>query len=517
MNKKKGGKCSAVIDIGSHLLRMRIAQLKKGEIAEIDRLEYPLHLGHEVFNEGTISFESLRELSRILHGYTETMEGYGVDQVRVVATTALRESKNRAYVVDQLKIQNDLNVQVLEDDQEKTLIYSEMLRSLHEMNDPKIDDALLTYIGTGSIGIALFDGKNVAYSQSVPVGSLKLRDVLYSAQEDSEDFHVVMEEYLDAIVERIAVSMPRKQVSGLVLSGSDVELVARVLGLRPEQDRYILSIQQAGALYQTIRPLSTEKISDRLGITEEEADILYSALSIVSRLFRFSTAEYIILPVVNLWDGIMRQMLIPKSIDAYYQHLRNGALTCAEAIAEKYGCPRDHAQLVRKFAAKIFDKTKAVHGLPPYYRLVLELAAILHDCGHYVNTKLHTRSTFDLVKNFDIYGLTARSMRLVAYVGSYNEFNAPRLEDWNFSDLDEQEKISASKLVAIFRLANSLDKSQKQKLVDIKVRMEHNRLLVSGETNEDTHLEKWAFAQCSPFFKEVFGIDPELTIRLPMI
>ena len=38
-----------------------------------------------------------------------------------------------------------------------------------------------------------------------------------------------------------------------------------------------------------------------------------------------------------------------------------------------------------------------------------------------------------------------------------------------------------------------------------------------GETNEDTHLEKWAFAQCSPFFKEVFGIDPELTIRLPMI
>ena len=149
-------------------------QLKKGEIAEIDRLEYPLHLGHEVFNEGTISFESLRELSRILHGYTETMEGYGVDQVRVVATTALRESKNRAYVVDQLKIQNDLNVQVLEDDQEKTLIYSEMLRSLHEMNDPKIDDALLTYIGTGSIGIALFDGKNVAYSQSVPVGSLKL-------------------------------------------------------------------------------------------------------------------------------------------------------------------------------------------------------------------------------------------------------------------------------------------------------------------------------------------------------
>lgn len=125
MNKKKGSKSGAVIDIGSHMLKMRIAQLKKGEVVEVDRLEYPLHLGHEVFNDGKISFESLRELSRILHGYVETLEGYGVDQVRVVATTALREAKNRAYVVDQLKIQNDLTVQVLEDDQEKTLIYSE--------------------------------------------------------------------------------------------------------------------------------------------------------------------------------------------------------------------------------------------------------------------------------------------------------------------------------------------------------------------------------------------------------
>ena len=108
MNKKKGGKCGAVIDIGSHLLKMRIAQLKKGEIAEVDRLEYPLHLGHEVFNEGKISFESLRELSQILQGYAEVMESYGVDQIRAVATTALREAQNRAYVIDQLKIQNDL-------------------------------------------------------------------------------------------------------------------------------------------------------------------------------------------------------------------------------------------------------------------------------------------------------------------------------------------------------------------------------------------------------------------------
>ena len=517
MNKKKAAKIGAVIDIGSHMLKMRVAQMRKGEIVDVDRLEYPLHLGHEVFHEGKISFKSLRELSGILHGYSEVMAGYGVDQVKVVATTALREAQNRAYVVDQLKIQNDMTVNVLEDDQEKTLIYSEMLASMQAAQTAPLGDALLSYIGTGSIGIALYDGKNVVYSQSIPIGSLKLRDMLFSSENESENFHVVMEEYLDAIMERVARSLHHVQVSNMVFTGSDVGLIARVCGVQEEGGRYIISNQKILSLYQKVTPLSPEKISLQYGVTEEEADILYSALSIYSRLLRFSKAEYVVLPIVDLWDGIMRQMLVPNSIETYEKHLSSSAIACAESIAEKYGCPKGHSDLVRRFAGKIFDKTKAIHGLPARYRLFLELAAILHDCGHYVNTKLHSRSTFDLVKNFDLYGLTTREMRVIAYVASYNEFNTPNLKDWGFTMLDDQQQVLVSKLVAIFRLANSLDKSQKQKFTDIKVRMEQNRLLVTVESNEETHLEKWAFSACAPFFQEVFGIDPELTVRLPMI
>lgn len=66
-----------------------------------------------------------------------------------------------------------------------------------------------------------------------------------------------------------------------------------------------------------------------------------------------------------------------------------------------------------------------------------------------------------MVKNFDLYGLTASQMRLIAYVASYNEFNVPNMEEWALSQLDEQQKLVVSKLVAIFRLANSLDKSQR--------------------------------------------------------
>ena len=54
MNRKKSSKAAAVIDIGSNMIKMGISQIQKGEITQLDYLEYPLSLGHEVFAEGKI-------------------------------------------------------------------------------------------------------------------------------------------------------------------------------------------------------------------------------------------------------------------------------------------------------------------------------------------------------------------------------------------------------------------------------------------------------------------------------
>ena len=109
MPKHKGGKVAAVIDIGSSDVKMQISQVKNKEIIPLDTLEYPLKLGHEVFNYGKISFECLRELSHILTGYSNVMKEYGVDQYKVVGTTALREAQNKEFIQEeQLRIAEEL-------------------------------------------------------------------------------------------------------------------------------------------------------------------------------------------------------------------------------------------------------------------------------------------------------------------------------------------------------------------------------------------------------------------------
>ena len=372
-------KVAAIIDIGSNMIKMRIAQLKKGEVITIDTLEYPLNLGHEVFTFGKISFESLRELSKVLHGYSNIMKEYGTTQYKVVATTALRDAQNRSYVIDQLKIQNDISVQVMEDDQEKTLIYSEILKCVNNIHH-KNENTLISYIGAGTIGFAVYNGKHMIFSQNIPMGALKLHDILGNIQKITDDFYTVVEEYLYSIISHIRIPFT-KEISNLILTGNEIQLIARICDINLTNGLYVIPLNTLNRLYVKLRSMSNEKISLQYGITEDSAELLYSALAIYISLIKITSCNIITAPRIELWDALTRQMLIPKSGETYFKHVRENAISCANQIAKSYNCSQKHSDNIRKFACKIFDKMKGLHGLDQRKRLLLELAAILHDSG----------------------------------------------------------------------------------------------------------------------------------------
>ncbi len=517
MNRKKNSRQAAVIDIDSNLLKMRIAQLRKNAISDLDRLEKPVRLGHEVFTTDKISFESLRELSELLKGYGEVMKEYDVGPYRVVATTALREAKNRSFVVDQLKIQNDMTVEVLEENQEKALIYSKVLEYLGRAQGKRKESALIAYIGAGTIGFAVYDGAKMIFSQNIPMGSIKLHDMLSGVENDTDNFYAVVEEYLDTVMGHIAIPTETGQVTNLVLTGGGIQLIARVCNVDTSGESFEIGTDRLKELFRQICSAPQEKIGIRYNLAEESADLLYSSLAIAIRLMDFSTSDKVIFPKAELWDALIHHMLVPKSETMFREQIRASAISCAQNIATAYHCNRAHSECIRKFACKIFDKMKGFHGLDGRERLLLELAAILHECGYYVAVKQHLLNSFDLIKDMDIYGMTDEEMLIAAYVARYNDDDVPSYEEPGIDGLSDEKRLVVAKLVAIFRLANALDKSQKQKLKDISVRQENNRLMISAKSDADLLLEKWAFAQCAPFFQEVFGLHPELSIQSGLI
>lgn len=67
------------------------------------------------------------------------------------------------------------------------------------------------------------------------------------------------------------------------------------------------------------------------------------------------------------------------------------------------------------------------------------------------------------------------------------------------------------KLVAILRLANALDRSQKQKLQSLTVRLKEEILTLTGVSDEDMHLEQWALRNALPSLRRYLALSPSLS------
>ena len=516
MNKKSTASPAAVIEIGTKGVRMRISQLVKSQPKTLDRLEYPVSIDHDVFETGAISFDSLRELSSALSKFSDALLSYNIEKPKVVSGSALLEARNRALVVDQLKVRNNVDVTVLDSSQEKAYIFSELQKKLVNENSVQEGNTLIAHIGSGSIGLMVYDGSKAVYYQNVPMGALKLHDVLGNLRRKADGFHFILEEYMDTVLNRMNVS--GFEIKNLVLTGSQIEQISKLCNSKSQGSVFHINTEKLKELYDSVRSLSAESIARRYSITESQASLLYTALFIYRGLMRFAPqAEEILSPPVDITESVMRYTLTPKADNEWSIYLRENTISCAETTAAAFNCDMAHSQLISQYACKLFDKMKKVHGLDTSKRLILELAAILHSCGSYVSVRQHNRCTFDIIRGMDLFGLSSAEVLEVAMVaGSVsNYFNME--EEPELSAVSQGEKIVISKLSAIFRLANAMDKSHLKKLRNIKMTLEDDRVLIRAESSYNTLLERWSFEESSRFFKDVFGLSPELAIKFDMI
>lgn len=502
---KRASKTVSVVELGSSMVRMGVYQAGKSGLVCIDRLEYPLRLGHEVFTQGRISVATVREMSGILRGFSQVMKEYGVSEYRAFATTALREADNRAYVLDQLRIQNNLAVEVLEDGEESALVYAELLRS------PLLEDgSLLSYIGTGSLGVAVCEGRTVVQMGNITIGFLKLGEMLRSVMDQTTHFHRVLEEYVETNFRRLTLRLGDRTFRHLVLAGRELETFASLCGVQPENGAYILTRDRLEGLYGQIKDLHTSAIARQFSLAEETAGHLLPMLAIYLRMLEFTQADRIVAPCVHMMDSMAGQMLLPAEKQYFETVYREGALASARGLASRRSSDTVHADRVCSYAVLLFNKLKKLHGISGRRLLLLECAALLHEAGYNLNEKDPSLATYDLVKQAYLFGLKEEETCLIAEVARYGDVRQALSAR---ADLPGKQRLMVDKLAAIMILADALDESHHGKIEELKIRLEEERLVISAKGREDMLLEKWAVGECAPFFADVFGVEPVFLMR----
>lgn len=511
MNRKKSSN-GAVIDIGSNNVKLTISQYSNDIIKQIEKSIYPIALGHEAFNYGKISVEKIKELSKALKGFSNILKEYQITQIKIIATSVFREAENAAYVADQLKIQNDMTVEVLENDEEKSLIYFDILRRLKTQKS-NLGTILFSYIGTGTIGIAIYKNDRFIFSRNFPFGSLKLKEILTDKTEVSDNIFVAMNEYINTLVDRLVIPVENKNIDNIIIVGSRVNYISKFTNSQLIDNITKISRDNFNTLYNDLQNLSIDAICLKYDMDKQTAEMFCTTVVICSHILNLTKCKNILAPEYSISDALIRQMIFPKEKSDFDKHIYDSAVSCAKVLAEKYGCNAKHSNCVSQYACEIFDKLKKVHGMGIKKRLALEIACIMGDCGIFLNTNDMLLSTFNIIKNSDIYGLSEEDVFFIANTARYDGTYTPSINDTLFSSLSPKNRLAVSKLTAISSLAKALDKAQLQKFSSFSVKLQDDILTITVSSLDNVYLEKISFNQCKNFFKEVFGVTPKLIVK----
>ena len=149
---------------------------------------------------------------------------------------------------------------------------------------------------------------------------------------------------------------------------------------------------------------------------------------------------------------------------------------------------------------------KNYHGLNKKDRLLLSVAAITHDVGKYINVVGHYNHSYEIIRSSEIVGLSSHDMEIIANTTKYHSSSTPNMLDYNFNRLSYEDRMSVSKLTAILRLAEALDKGHIKKFDNIDVKIKNNTLTIGISTLKNTQIEEWSFGIKSKYFEEVFGM-----------
>src|SRR5688500_13241484 len=165
-------KTFAVIDAGSNAIRLQIASVDQpGSYRLIEQDRRPARLRHKVFETGALDPQSRAEALDAFRRFKSTAHKHGVKALRAVATSALREAKDRAAFI-QDAAQLGVTLEILSEEDEARLISLGILSGLSF--DPPL--GLFLDIGGGSVELTAGNRSSILALFSLPLGAVRLTE-----------------------------------------------------------------------------------------------------------------------------------------------------------------------------------------------------------------------------------------------------------------------------------------------------------------------------------------------------
>lgn len=524
----------AAIDIGSNSCRLKIARVHAHRLKVLAADREVTRLGGSVFDTGLISPEAMAATLRALKRFQRTVQAHGVDRIRVVATSAMRDARNSAAFQAWVKAETGWNMEIISGLEEGRLIHLGVTSA-----EPGAGGrVVLLDLGGGSCEITLSEQKRIKETVSLPLGAVRLTEQFLSDDPAPREGLARMRQLIARELRRahrkiqpgrsplvIATSGTAAALSEAFSAGirngkagSKKTSKSRSARDRAEDRATVLSgMVPARAVRKLAGKLAKMSLPEREavpGIGPRRAEIIVAGAEVyVQVLESFGLRGFRYSPL-GLRDGILAQMLAEQDARARaHREFEHERWESVLATARRYGVDLRQAEPVRAHAVQLFRELKAMHKLPPDYESWLAGAAVLRDTGKFINHQGHHRHTQYIVSSSEIYGYTQLQRTLVSAIARYLGKSRPQPGDRALRNIPPEEHKNVHRAVVLLRLAVALNQDRASDVLRVGTRVYPKRVYLElrpGRTGAE--LELWSLRKEAGYFREVFGRELFVTL-----
>jgi exopolyphosphatase/guanosine-5'-triphosphate,3'-diphosphate pyrophosphatase len=282
----------AAIDIGSNAMRLlfcRAYEVKgKPHFSKEELIRLPIRLGEDVFINGKISEKKIQKLVTAMRAFHELIKVYEVDAFRAVATSAMRDASNSKEVIELIKKETDIQIEIIDGKVEAQLVFS---NHIEEMLNPK-HAYMYIDVGGGSTELTLYHNQKVIASKSFNIGTVRM---LLDKVEKGEW------ELMKDWIKKITIGVYPIHAIG---SGGNINKIYKMT----KKDNNYISYNKLKGIYEMLNSYSYDERVDVLGLKPDRADVIVNASKIFITIMKTGNIEAIFVPQIGLSDGIIHEL-----------------------------------------------------------------------------------------------------------------------------------------------------------------------------------------------------------------
>ena len=282
----------ATIDVGSNAIRLLISNIyfHDSELFSTKNslVRVPIRLGQDAFKNGKISKKNISRLLDSMKSFKLLMKVHNVDKYLAYATSALRSSSNGKKIIDLIKENSNIKIEIISGTKEARLI----------TNNPAFSTKSKTFcfidVGGGSTELTLIKNNIVLISKSFKIGGVRLINNLVDKSTWNKFGNWIENNLCD------------KRNIEVVALGGNINKIFKLSGNKIGEP---LSINLINSTINDLEKMSFFNKMITLKLNPDRVDVIVPAGKIYQFVLNKMDVKEITVPKIGLADGMVHELM----------------------------------------------------------------------------------------------------------------------------------------------------------------------------------------------------------------